>query len=299
MIKGTTCLVGLLGQPVSHSLSPAMHNAALKALEIDWCYLAMPCEPKNIPSVLKGLRELGCKGLNITIPHKKSAAINCDELSPLAKSLDAVNTLIPIETGGWKGTNTDVEGFLAPLRYKELKRKRAMVIGCGGSSKAVIEGLKELELDSIVLVGRKAFNLNNCLKEIKKNQFNEKNYSLKGLLATDIDLINEIRQADLIINTTPVGMTNIHDKQTSQSAIPLDKKVWSNLTQKTILYDLIYTPETTAWLTLGKSKGCEIINGLEMLIHQGAASLRLWTGIDHIPIDIMREAAKNTLHEVS
>ena len=115
MISGTTGLVGLLGQPVSHSLSPVMHNAALEAMAMDWRYLALPCHGDDLGHVLDGLKAVGCHGLNVTIPHKQAVASHCEELSPLAKRLGAVNTLTPLSDGGWHGHNTDAEGFLAPL----------------------------------------------------------------------------------------------------------------------------------------------------------------------------------------
>ena len=115
MINGGTSLVGLLGNPVRHSLSPVMHNAALKTMALNWRYLALPCESESLDQVLRGLRAVGCQGLNVTIPHKQAIADLCEELSPLAQRLGAVNTLVPAANGGWYGTNTDVEGFLAPL----------------------------------------------------------------------------------------------------------------------------------------------------------------------------------------
>ena len=116
MISGTTGLIGLLGQPVSHSLSPVMHNAALKAMALDWRYMAFPCDADDLKTVLNGLQALGCRGLNVTIPHKQQVVGLCRELSPLAERLGAVNTLTPLKEGGWHGHNTDMEGFLAPLQ---------------------------------------------------------------------------------------------------------------------------------------------------------------------------------------
>ena len=115
MINGGTSLVGLIGNPVRHSLSPVMQNAALESMGLNWRYLALPCDSESLDQVMKGLRAVGCQGLNVTIPHKQAIAALCEERSPLAQRLGAVNTLIPGEGGGWFGTNTDVEGFLTPL----------------------------------------------------------------------------------------------------------------------------------------------------------------------------------------
>ena len=122
MISGKTSLVGVLGQPITHSLSPVIHNAALQEMGLDWCYLAMPCEPEKLTSITKALRNINCKGLNITIPHKETVIELCDSISPLAKRLRAVNTLIRNKDEGWDGTNTDVEGFLAPLKIKQWRK---------------------------------------------------------------------------------------------------------------------------------------------------------------------------------
>ncbi|KMM17839.1 shikimate dehydrogenase, partial [Synechococcus sp. GFB01] len=113
-ITAHTALVGVLGDPVRHSLSPVMHNAALAALGLDWVYLALPTPADQLQTVLQGLEAIGCRGLNVTIPHKQAVAQLCRRLMPLAERVGAVNTLLPLEGGGWLGTNTDVEGFLAP-----------------------------------------------------------------------------------------------------------------------------------------------------------------------------------------
>ena len=115
-ISGHTALVGVLGDPVRHSLSPAMHNAALAALGLDWVYLALPAPARELDSVVRGLAAMDCRGLNVTLPHKQAVAALCRELTPLAERLGAVNTLVPHGDGGWLGSNTDVEGFVAPLR---------------------------------------------------------------------------------------------------------------------------------------------------------------------------------------
>ena len=128
----------------------------------------------------------------------------------------------------------------------------------------------------------------------QKTQVNQP--KLKGLLTTDPELINHIRDANLIVNTTPIGMSGMNSKNNQSLEMPLGGKIWHNLQAKTTLYDLIYIPRPTAWLTLGAEKGCNHINGLEMLIQQGAASLRLWSKTEDIPIDVMRTAAEKHLN---
>ncbi|MGB5134578.1 MAG: shikimate dehydrogenase, partial [Prochlorococcaceae cyanobacterium] len=146
-ITAATALVGVLGDPVRHSLSPVMHNAALASLGVDWVYLALPAPAGRLAAVVEGLAAVGCRGLNVTIPHKQAVAALCSELSPLAERVGAVNTLVPRTEGGWLGTNTDVEGFLAPLRADgpaDWSGRRAVLLGCGGSARAVVAALVEL-----------------------------------------------------------------------------------------------------------------------------------------------------------
>ena len=295
MINGKTALVGLLGEPVSHSLSPIMHNEAFSRLGLDWCYLAMPCQDKDLKVALKALRALNCQGLNITIPHKQAVAALCDELSPIAKKLGAVNTLLPRSEGGWIGTNTDVEGFLAPLKRSEKKFNglKAAVIGCGGSARAVVAGLEELKLKEITIIGRNEKNLKTFLNEQKKI-FSSTKASFEILnINTDSkkDLINLINEVDIIVNATPVGMKN----QCEKNNIPLGEATWTNLKSSLILYDLIYSPRPTAWLDLGAKNNLICIDGLEMLLEQGAASLRLWSGIKTVPLEAMKKSLETAL----
>mgnify|MGYP001435226015 FL=1 len=288
MINGDTGLVGLLGNPVRHSLSPAMHNAALQALQLNWSYLALPCTSQNLQEVLQGLRAVNCRGLNVTIPHKQDVASLCQELSPLAKRLGAVNTLIPIDSGGWHGTNTDVEGFLTPLgEESSWNNRHGVILGCGGSARAVAAGLQRLGLASITVIGRRPEVLDGFIADLHHNDA-----PLTPCLHSSPILASLIEQADLVVNTTPVGMAQHGDAQ----AFPLGEEVWSHLQESAVLYDLVYTPRPTAWLRWGQSRGQQCIDGLDMLVQQGAASLRLWSDRNDVPVETMRRAAEAALN---
>ena len=288
MINGDTGLVGLLGNPVRHSLSPAMHNAALQALQLNWSYLALPCTSQNLQEVLQGLRAVNCRGLNVTIPHKQDVATLCQELSPLAKRLGAVNTLIPIDSGGWHGTNTDVEGFLTPLgEESSWNNRHGVILGCGGSARAVAAGLQRLGLASITVIGRRPEVLDGFIADLHHNDA-----PLTPCLHSSPILASLIEQADLVVNTTPVGMAQHGDAQ----AFPLGEEVWSHLQESAVLYDLVYTPRPTAWLRWGQSRGQQCIDGLDMLVQQGAASLRLWSDRNDVPVETMRRAAEAALN---
>ena len=288
MINGDTGLVGLLGNPVRHSLSPAMHNAALQALQLNWSYLALPCASENLQEVLQGLRAVNCRGLNVTIPHKQDVAELCQELSPLAKRLGAVNTLIPLDSGGWHGTNTDVEGFLTPLgEQSSWQNCHGVIIGCGGSARAIAAGLQSLRLASITVIGRRQEALDAFIADLQSNDA-----PLTACLQSSPNLASLMKRADLVVNTTPVGMAQHGDAQ----AFPLGEAIWSHLQESAMLYDLVYTPRPTAWLRWGQSRGHRCIDGLEMLVQQGAASLRLWSDRNDVPVETMRRAAEAALN---
>ena len=264
-----------------------MQNAALESMGLNWRYLALPCESESLDQVLKGLRAVGCQGLNVTIPHKQAIAALCEERSPLAQRLGAVNTLIPGEGGGWFGTNTDVEGFLAPLGANDAWAGRhAVVIGCGGSARAVVAGLQTLNLSSITVVGRRSEALQAFITDLQQDKA-----PLTPCLDNAGQLNDAVARAALVVNTTPVGMAQHGDPE----AMPLGADIWCRLSPEAVLYDLIYTPRPTSWLAAGQQRGHRCIDGLEMLVQQGAASLRLWSGRDDVPVAAMRSAAATAL----
>ena len=298
MINGKTRVIGLLGDPVNHSLSPTMQNAAIKEMNLNFCYLAFPCKNEELSIVLESMLAIGCQGLNITIPHKNSVAKLCDELTPLAQSVGAVNTLLPRKEGGWYGTNTDIEGFISPLiNKKNMVKDQALIIGSGGSARAVLAGLRLLDYKNITIIARNKDSLNKFLADANnENKMKSAGSKIKGSLESDVNIKNYIKEANLIINTTPIGLKKVSHEENEIKKMPLSEKIWSYLEQKTTLYDLIYVPRPTEWLKFGEKIGCQTIDGLEMLIHQGAASLRLWTKTDKIPIESMRKAAENQLN---
>lgn len=278
-ITAHTALVGVLGDPVGHSLSPAMHNAALAELGLDWVYLALRAPTERLEVVVQGLEAIGCRGLNVTIPHKQTVAALCRELSPLAQRVGAVNTLVPLQGGGWLGTNTDVEGFVAPLRQHSWQGRRAVVLGNGGSARAVVAGLVELGLGTISVVGRRPEALAAFAADCSAwaPQLETLTQAKPSLLAG----------ADLVVNTTPVGM--------GTETCPLDSDQLAALADHATVYDLIYVPRPTALLRQAGARGCTTIDGLTMLVQQGAAALRLWTDQAEVPVAAMAAAAQAAL----
>ena len=294
---GSTALVGVLGDPVRHSLSPVMHNAALAALGLDWVYLALPVAAADLATVVAALEALDCRGLNVTIPHKQAVAALAAELSPLAQRLGAVNTLVRRPGGGWLGTNTDVEGFLAPLREgnrpgQRAPGQRAVVLGCGGSALAVLAGLEQLGFNSIAVAGRNA----NALAALQAGcrDWLPALEPLAWTTANDERLLQALAQADLVVNCTPVGMASTRDPMAANRS-PLAAAALDRLRPGSGVYDLIYTPRPTTLLRGAAERGCRTWDGLEMLVQQGAAALRLWSGRDTVPVDTMRQAALECL----
>jgi shikimate dehydrogenase len=198
-----------------------------------------------------------------------------------------VNTLVRRPQGGWFGTNTDVEGFLAPLRSdgSSWQGRRALVLGCGGSARAVVAGLAELGLASIAVATRRP--------EAAEAFCRDCSSWVPGLEPVGWPTGAEpaaLTAADLVVNTTPVGMASASDPAATQRC-PLEPAALEALRTGCTVYDLIYTPRPTTLLREAASRGCTPIDGLEMLVQQGAAALRLWSGRSDVPVEVMRNAA--------
>jgi len=286
MISSKTSFIGLIGNPVSHSLSPIMQNAALQYLGLDLIYIAIPCKDADLELVLNSFKKINCKGLNITIPHKEKVFNLCSEISPIANKLKAINTLKLNTEKEWSATNTDVEGFIYPLRTLNLTKKKSIVLGSGGAARSVIQGLINLNLSKISIVSRNKSSLDELIKNF------ENQIELHGLLDNDDQAQGCIEEADLVVNTTPVGMKTAKDKM---DVLPYGDSFWKSLNSKTIVYDLIYNPSPTHLLKVSANKGCMTIDGLQMLIAQGLKSLSFWTNGLEVPFHIMNDALKNHL----
>ena len=286
MISSNTSFIALIGNPVSHSLSPIMQNAALQYLGLDLIYIAMPCKNEDLELVLNSFKKINCKGLNITIPHKEKVFNLCSEISPIANKLKAINTLKLNSEKEWSATNTDVEGFIYPLKTLNLEKKQSIVLGSGGAARSVIQGLINLNLSKISVVSRNKSSLDKLIKNF------ENQIKIQCLLSNDNQAQNLIEEADLIVNTTPVGMKT---SQYELNALPYGETFWRSLKSKTTIYDLIYNPAPTPLLKFGAKKGCFTIDGLQMLIAQGMKSLSFWTNGLEVPFHVMNDALKKYL----
>lgn len=278
-ITGKTKLLGIIGDPVGHSLSPVMQNKAIATLGLDYVYIPLPVKPENLAKALEGFKAIGLVGFNTTIPHKQNIIPFLTEITPNAAMIGAVNTIWSTEKG-WKGTNTDIDGFIAPL--KQIKRDWSQVtpiiLGYGGAARAVVVGCAELGCPEIHILGRNQDKLDHFAQSWA-------NTSLKASIKVHSDdkLLGLVSSTDFLINTTPVGM------YPHVNECPLDSKMIEQIKPHTIAYDLIYTPRRTLFLQEAEKKGTIIIDGLEMLVQQGAKALEIWVQ-KPAPVEVMREA---------
>ena len=286
MITGKTQLLGVIGHPVSHSLSPLMHNAALTKLGLDYVYLPFPIAPENLERAIAGFASIGMVGFSITIPHKQAILPLLSEISPIAQAIGAVNT-VTRQGDKWVGTNTDVEGFIAPLQttyHQDWSQKKAVILGNGGAARAVVAGCIQLGLAEIHVVGRNLQKLQAFHQSWQNSPFADKFQVHEWQ-----ELPNLLHQANLLVNTTPMGMYPHVDES------PLSSQEMGYLPGDAIVYDLIYIPKPTKFLHLAEKQGAIIIDGLEMLVQQGAAALKIWLQQETVPVNEMRQALQNHL----
>jgi len=286
MISSKTSFIALIGNPVTHSLSPIMQNAALQYLGLDLIYIAIPCKNEDLELVLNSFKKINCKGLNITIPYKEKVFNLCSEISPIAYKLKAINTLKLNSEKEWSATNTDVEGFIYPLKNLNLAKKQSIILGSGGAARSVIQGLINLNLSKISVISRNKSSLDELIKNFD-NQI-----QLEGFLNCDDQAPILIREADLIVNTTPAGMKTTKDEN---NVMPYGEAFWRSLNSRAIVYDLIYNPAPTSLLKFSAKRGCMTIDGLEMLVAQGIKSLSFWTDGLEVPFHVMNDALKKYL----
>ena len=237
------------------------------------------------PSV-NSLKKIKCVGLNITIPHKEKVFNLCSEISPIAKKLKAINTLKLNSEKEWSATNTDVEGFIYPLKNLSLAKKKSIVLGSGGAARSVIQGLINLNLSTISVISRNKSSLDKLIEHFD-NQI-----QLEGFLNSDDQAPLLIREADLIVNTTPAGMKTTKDEN---NVMPYGEAFWRSLKSQTIVYDLIYNPAPTTLLKFSAKKGCMTIDGMKMLVAQGMKSISFWTDGLEVPFHVMSDALKKYL----
>ncbi|MCW5317695.1 shikimate dehydrogenase [Nostoc sp. KVJ3] len=286
LITGKTKLLGVIGHPVEHSLSPVMHNAAIAQLKLDYVYLPFPIAPENLEIAIAGFAAIGVVGFSVTIPHKQAIMPLLSKITPLAQTIGAVNT-VSRQNNQWVGTNTDIEGFIAPLQttYKQdWSQKVAVILGNGGAARAVVAGCHQLGFAKIHVVGRNV----QRLQEFHHSWSNSPIAENLQVYQWE-ELAKLIPQANLLVNTTPIGMYPKVEES------PLSGQEMAKLPTGAIAYDLIYIPKPTQFLEQAEKQGAIAIDGLEMLVQQGVAALKIWLQQENIPVEVMRQALQNHL----
>lgn len=280
MIDGQTQLIGLIGHPVAHSFSPAMHNAAAAALKLNITYVPLPVSPERLPEALRGLVALGFRGFNVTVPHKEAVLPYLDAIFPAARIIGAVNTVVVGDNGRLIGFNTDWSGFLTDLesRRQALFGRDCLVLGAGGSARAVVYALLRRGSRVTVLSRR---------PEQAQRLVTELGAAFPDAMAT-IASLDEVAHVaahhdePILINTTPLGMAGAHAGQSPwPDGAPFPPGAF--------VYDLVYNPRETPFMAQALAAGRPAVNGLGMLVQQAVEAFEVMTGRRPDPA-VMRRA---------
>jgi shikimate dehydrogenase len=266
-ISGRTKITGIFGYPVEHTLSPAMHNAAFKALGLDYCYVPFPVHPDYLKDAVKAIRALNLCGVNVTVPHKEKVMALLDEINEEASFIGAVNTIVNSE-GRLIGYNTDGKGFMQSLIESgiSVEGKDILIIGAGGASRAISYYLSQ-KTKTLYLYNRNKNRAEKLIHDLKKIRNN----------VTLIENISSIERFHIIINATPLGLKK-------EDPLPFDTSL---LRAEQTVCDLIY--KKTRLLEEASKKGCATLDGLGMLLWQGLFAFELWTG-KKPQVEVMRNA---------
>ena len=273
--SGKTKVCGIIGDPIEHTMSPVMHNAAFKNMGVDYVYLPFRVRKEELGKAIEGMRALNIRGLNVTIPHKVAVIPFLDELDHLADKIGAINTIVN-DDGVLKGYNTDATGFLQALRERgiEPKGKSVVILGAGGASRAISFILAERG-SSLVILNRTWSRAKICTDRISEI-FQREATALK---LNRENLAAALSQADILINATSVGMSpNINETPVTSDL----------LRPNLVVYDIVNNPTKTRLQREAEAVGSKTISGLDMLVWQGALAFEKWTGVK-APIGVMRE----------
>jgi shikimate dehydrogenase len=277
--------VGLVGYPVSHSLSPLMQQAAFDTLHIEANYVVWETPHDQLAGKIASLRSSGMLGANITIPYKEDVMQMVDECDPFAARIGAINTIVNRD-GRLYGYNTDAPGFITALIECgadpfDCAGRKVVILGTGGAARAAAVGLLEKGIGEVLLLGRTEAHLQNILRHLRSFSVQiHRTTHIKGALFSYPDVKEFLSNADLVVNATPKGL-NMDD---SQLLIDVNE-----LPRTALVMDMIFNPPFTPLLRAARAHGCQVLNGLSMLLYQGALAFELWTGRP-APIEVMQKA---------
>ena len=274
-ISGSTILVGVIGNPVKHSLSPVILNAAFREAKINWVYTAFETPEEKLADAIGGIRALGIAGLSVTMPHKAKVCSLLDEISDSAQTLNAVNCIVN-DAGKLEGHNTDGDGFLDAVKHDaglDVAGKKVLVVGSGGSARSIIHSLGKVGAAEIAVINR-----------TKKKALDALELAGPvGRYVEETEIPEVVSEANLVVNATPIGMLDTDDT----ANFPIEPNLFS---KGQLAIDLIYHPISTPWMEALRDLEVEAHGGLSMLIFQAARAFKLWTG-KGAPVDAMRKAA--------
>ncbi|MCL2156857.1 MAG: shikimate dehydrogenase [Methanobrevibacter sp.] len=295
MINGATKIVGVIGDPIEHSFSPTMFNAAFKSLKLNYVYVPFNVKKQDLSSAIAGAKALNIKGLNVTIPHKRKVLNEIDKFDVLANLIGAVNT-IKFSSGKSYGYNTDCIGAVRAIEeVSKLKDKNVVIVGAGGAARAIAFQIAISNVNKLTIVNRSINKAKSLLYDIKTLlSANFKDNSKIDNISLDfshidlnfnhggIESLHEyLKNADILIDTTPIGMhPNVNDKPVTTA-----KDMHPDL----IVNDIVYNPQKTVLLKEAIKANATTISGLKMLLYQGAENFKIWTGVE-APIEIMENA---------
>jgi shikimate dehydrogenase len=283
-ISGKTRVCGVIGDPIEHTLSPIMHNAAFNAQKFDYTFLAFKVKSSELENAVNGMRALNIRGLNVTMPHKSAILKFLDRVDLSAQIINSVNTILN-KDGKLFGFNTDGVGALKALKENkvELKGRKVLLLGAGGAARAIAYSMAK-ESDELAVLNRSLKPAQELAKLLEKTA-NKK--IVAGLLSPK-EIQQNLQDSDILINATSVGM-----KPKAEESLVTPKLLRPNLA----VMDIVYNPIETKLAKDAKAAGAKVVSGVEMLIYQGAASFEIWTG-KSAPVEVMRQAALSHLQKV-
>ncbi|MEM2901758.1 MAG: shikimate dehydrogenase [Candidatus Bathyarchaeia archaeon] len=278
-IDGRTGLCCLIGDPVEHSVSPAMHNSAYQALGLNYVYLAVKVRRNTLKTAVEGLKALNVRGINVTTPHKVSIIPILDEVDEEAQSIGAVNTVLN-EEGLLKGYNTDAAGALKAIGEEKIEGKNVVILGAGGAARAIATAVSG-RCSKLTILNRTKSKAKRLAKKISEKTGLKTGWGSLG------DAARWMNDCQVLINATPVGMHPYTE------ASPIQAK-W--LKKGMTVFDAVYNPSETKLLRNARARGAEAISGLEMLVQQAAGSIKIWFNLEP-NVELMRRAAVKALDQ--
>ncbi len=287
MVNGKTNILGVIGDPIEHTFSPAMHNAGLNALGLNYIYLPFHVLPQNLNSAISGAKSLGIRGLNVTIPHKQNIIPYLDEIDGIAEMIGAVNTVkFDLELDRTIGYNTDAYGCIRAIsEVMDLKDKKVCITGAGGAARAVAFQIATSGIAELTILNRNYNKADNLAIDVKKN-LKKMDIDINIESRKIEDLAGVLSESEILIDTTPLGMHPHDDDKPIATADILHEDLLVN--------DIVYTPMETSLIKEAKKANSKVVYGYKMLLYQGIRSFEIWLDRE-APVEVMEKALLDVL----